>query len=34
VGNVGNAFGSLGGAIGGTAGKMLEFAGQSAQAVA
>ena len=34
VGNVGSAFSSLGGAIGGTAGKMLEMAGQTAQAVA
>lgn len=34
VGNVGSAFGSLGSAIGGTAGKMLEMAGQTATAVA
>lgn len=34
VGNVGSAFSSLGGAIGGTAGKMLEMAGQTATAVA
>ena len=34
IGNVGSAFSSLGGAIGGTAGKMLEMAGQTAQAVA
>lgn len=32
--SVGNAFSALGGAIGGTGGKMLELAGQSAQAVA
>lgn len=34
IGNVGSAFSSLGGAVGGTAGKMLEMAGQTAQAVA
>lgn len=34
IGNVGSAFSSLGGAIGGTAGKMMEMAGQTAQAVA
>lgn len=34
AGTVGGAFSSLGQAIGGTAGQMLDFAGQSAQAVA
>lgn len=34
IDTIGDSFSQLGGAIGGTAGKMLEFAGQSAQAVA
>lgn len=34
IGNVGSAFGSLGNAVGGTAGKMLEMAGATATAVA
>ena len=34
IDTIGGSFSQLGGAIGGTAGKMLEFAGQSAQAVA
>lgn len=34
IGNVGSAFSSLGNAVGGSAGKMLEMAGQTAQAVA